>query len=286
MPARRPPSVRARQLAAELRRLREVRMLTGEEASTRLGWSPAKVSRIETGRSPVSIGDLRRLLDLYEVPDSRRERLVELARTADQRGWWDAYAGAVRESYSALIAVETSAESFLQYENCVVPGLLQTEAYAEEIVRSGLLANPLGVVSQWVEVRLNRQAALTRKEEPLGLTAVLDEAVLRRQVGGPEVMREQLLHLADMAERPNITLQVLPFSSGSHPAIDGAFSIYLFPGEDESGVVFIENMTSDIFIEQDTQVSRYRLVFDRLCEIALESANSIALITQIANSLD
>ena len=286
MPARRPPSVRARQLAAEIRRLREVRMLTGEEAAIQLGWSASKVSRIETGRSPVSPSDLRRLLDLYEVPANRRERLIGLARTADQRGWWDAYTDAVRESYSALIAVETSAESVLQYENAIVPGLLQTEAYAEEIVRSGLLANPLGVVSQWVEVRLNRQAALTRKEEPLRLATVLDEAVLRRQVGGTGVMREQLLHLADMGTRPNITLQVLPFSRGSHPAIDGAFSIYLFPGEIEPGVVFLENMTSDVFIEQDTEVSRYRLVFDRLCEIALEPAQSIALITQIANSAD
>jgi transcriptional regulator with XRE-family HTH domain len=278
--------VRARQLAVEIRQLRELKMLTGEEAAARLGWSASKVSRIETGRSPVSISDLRRLLDLYEVPAIRREWLVELARTADQRGWWEAYASAVRESYSALIAVETSAQSLFQFENSVVPGLLQTEAYVEEVVRSGLLAKPLGVVAQRVEVRLNRQAALTRQEEPLGLTAVLDEAVLRRQVGGPEVMREQLLHLADMAARPNITLQVLPFTRGSHPAIDGSFSIYLFPGIIESEVVFLEHMTSDIFIEQEAEVTRYRLAFDRLQEIALEPEDSIALITQVANSTD
>lgn len=286
MPARRPPSVRARQLAVEIRQLRELKMLTGEEAAARLGWSASKVSRIETGRSPVSISDLRRLLDLYEVPASRRERLVELARTADQRGWWEAYAGAVRESYSALIAVETSAQSLFQYENSVVPGLLQTQAYVEEVVRSGLLAKPLGVVAQRVEVRLNRQAVLTRQDEPLGLTTVLDEAVLRRQVGGPRVMREQLLHLAGMAVRPNITLQVLPFARGSHPAIDGSFSIYRFPGIIESEVVFLEHMTSDIFIEQEAEVTRYRLAFDRLQEIALEPAESIGLITQIANSTD
>jgi transcriptional regulator with XRE-family HTH domain len=286
VPARRPPSVRARQLAAELRRLREVRMLTGEEAAIQLGWSPSKVSRIETGRGPVTIGDLRRLLDLYEVAATRREQLVELARSADQRGWWDAYADTLREGYSALLAVETSADSVLQYQNSLVPGLLQTEAYVEEIVRSELLAKPPGVVAQRVEVKLNRQAALTRKEEPLGLTAVLDEAVLRRQVGRPGVMRAQLLHLADMAARPNITLQVLPFSRGSHPAMTGAFAIYLFPGIIESGVVFLENATSDIFLEQEAEVYHYRLIFNRLLEAALEDEESIALITQIAHQFD
>jgi transcriptional regulator with XRE-family HTH domain len=286
VPARRPPSVRARQLAVELRRLREVATLTGEEAAAQLGWSASKVSRIETGRSPVSNSDLRRLLDLYEVPANRRERLAQLARTANKRGWWDAYSDTVRETYSALIAVETSAESVLQYEHSLVPGLLQTEAYTEEIVRSGRLANPPGVAAQQVEVRLNRQAALTREVEPLRLTVVLDEAVLRRQVGGPEVMRGQLQHLLDMSAHPNITLQVLPFARGSHPAIDGAFSIYLFPGAAESEVVFLENLTRDIFIEQEAEIYRYRQAFDRLREIALDPANSTALITQIVNSSD
>lgn len=261
-------------------------MLTGEEAAARLGWSASKVSRIETGRSPVSVSDLRRLLDLYEVPASRRERLVELARTADQRGWWDAYSDTVRESYPAVLALETSAESVHLYQNSLVPGLLQTKAYMEEIFQSGLLATPPGVVAQRVEVRLNRQGALTRKEEPLGLTVVLDEAVLRRQVGGPGVMRGQLLHLTEVAARPNITLQVLPFAKGSHPAMDGTFTIYRFAGIIESGVVFLENMTSDIFIEQEVEVYRYRLTFDRLREIALEPENSIELINQIATSID
>jgi transcriptional regulator with XRE-family HTH domain len=249
-----------------------------------LGWSASKVSRIETGRTPITISDLRRLLDLYQVPGTRRDRLTELARSADQRGWWDAYdTDTLREGYSALIALETAAESVLHYHSSLVPGLLQTEAYMEEIVRSALLVEPPGVVSQRVEIRLTRQTALTRNEDPLGLTAVLDEAVLRRQVGGPEVMQEQLLHLLEMATRPNITLQVLPFARGSHPAMAGGFAIFLFPGVIESGVVYLDNMTSDIFVEQEAEVYHYRLAFDQLRKMALEPQHSISLITQAAD---
>lgn len=286
MPARHPPSVRARQLAAEIRRLREVRRLTGEEVAAQLGWSPSKVSRIETGRSPVTVSDLRRLLDLHQVPASRRDRLIELARTADQRGWWDAYADTLPEGYSAMIALEAAAESVLHYHPSLIPGLLQTEAYMEEIVRSSLLVEPPGVVSQRVEVRLTRQAVLTQDEDPLGMTAVLDEAGLRRQVGGPQVMYEQLLHLAEIAARPNIALQVLPLARGSHPAMAGGFTILQFPGVIESSVVYLDNMTSDIFVEREAEVHYYRLAFDRLREMALEPRQSVTLITQIADQIN
>jgi transcriptional regulator with XRE-family HTH domain len=283
LPSKRPPSVRARQLAAEIRRLREVGRLTGEEAAVQLGWSPSKISRIETGRSQVTVSDLRRLLDLYQVPSSRRERLIELARTAEQRGWWDAYADTLSEGYSAVIALEAVAESVRQYDPSLIPGLLQTEAYIEEIVRSSLLGEPPGVVPRRVEVRLARQALLTREEDPLDLTVVLDEGALRRQVGGPAVMREQLLHLAEMAVRPNITLQVLPFAVGSHLGMQGGFMILRFPGAIESGVVYLENMTSDIFVEREDEVHHYRLAFDRLREIAFEPEQSVALITDMAD---
>ncbi len=285
MPARRPPSVRGRQLAAEIRRLREVRMLTGEEVASQLSWSASKISRIETGRSPVTVSDLRRLLDFYRVPASRHARLIELARTAEQRGWWDVYADALKEGYSAMIELEAIAGSMRQYDPSLMPGLLQTQAYMEEIVRSSLLVDPPGVVPQRVEVRLTRQAVLTRKEDPLELTAVLDEAALRRQVGGPEVMREQLLRLVEMAVRPNVGLQVLPFSQGSHPAMSGGFTILRFPGAIESGVVYLENRTSDIFVEHDAEVHDYNLAFDRLRELALGQEQSIALINEIANQL-
>lgn len=283
MPARRQPSVRARQLAAEIRQLREVRRLTGEEAAAALGWSPSKVSRIETARSAVAVGDLRRLLDLYEAPRSRRDRLIELARASDQRGWWDAYSESLKEGYSAMIALEAVAESVREYNPSLVPGLLQTEAYMEEIFRSSLYIDLPGVVTQRVEVRITRQAVLTREEDPLELIAILDEAVLHRQVGGPDVMRAQLRYLAQMSERPNVTLQVLPFTSGSHPAMTGGFQIIRFPGATESNVVYLENRTSDIFVEREDEVSDYLLAFDRLRAMALEPHQSTALLIQTAD---
>jgi len=283
LPARRQPSVRARQLAAEIRQLREVRRLTGEEAAAALGWSPSKVSRIETARSAVAVGDLRRLLDLYEAPRSRRDRLIELARASDQRGWWDAYSESLKEGYSAMIALEAVAESVREYNPSLVPGLLQTEAYMEEIFRSSLYIDLPGVVTQRVEVRITRQAVLTREEDPLELIAILDEAVLHRQVGGPDVMRAQLRYLAQMSERPNVTLQVLPFTSGSHPAMTGGFQIIRFPGATESNVVYLENRTSDIFVEREDEVSDYLLAFDRLRAMALEPHQSTALLIQTAD---
>jgi transcriptional regulator with XRE-family HTH domain len=286
LPARRSPSVRARQLAAELRRLREASMLTGEEVAVRMLWSPSKVSRIETSRSAVTASDLRRLLDMYQVSGSRRDRLMELARTADQRGWWDAYADTLREGHSAWIAVEAVAESVRQYHPCVIPDLLQTEAYMEEIVRSSLLAEPPGEVLRRVEVQMTRQAVLTRGADPLELAAVLDEAALLRQVGGPDVMREQLSHLVEMAEHPNIAMQVLPFSAGSHSAMTGGFTILRFPGAIESGVVYLENMTSDIFVEREAEIHHYRLAFDRLRGMALGLPDSVAFIKTMMNQIN
>ena len=286
MPPKHQPSVRARQLAAEIRQAREASTLTIEEAATRLAWSSSKLSRIETARSRVAVSDLRRLLDLYKVvPASRRDRLIELARSADQRGWWDAYADSLKEGYSAMIALEAKAVSVHQYDPSLVPGLLQTEAFMEEIVRSSLLVEPPGVVPQRVEVRLTRQAVLTRDEDPLELIAVLDEAVLRRQVGGPDVMREQLRHLATMTTRPNITLQVLPFAKGSHPAMTGGFQILEFPEGPESGIVYLENRTGDIFVERGGEVHDYRLAFDRLRDMALEPQQSVDLIIQTADQI-
>lgn len=284
LPARRPPSVRARQLAAEVRRLREAAMMTGEDVAGQLGWSPSKISRIETGRTAVTGSDLQRLLDLYQVSGAQRDRLAELGRTATQRGWWDAYSDTLQAGYSTLLALETGAESERYYMPSLVHGLLQTEAYAQEIIHSGLLVAPPGEVKRRVQVRVTRQLVLT-KDDPLELIGVLDEAVLRRQVGGPAVMREQLLHLVEMADRSNVNLQVLPFSAGSHPAMSGGFTILRFPEVIASDVVYVENMTSDLFVESETEVYHYGLAFARLRELALEERQSLNLISQIANEI-
>ena len=276
--------MRARQLAAELRRLRDAATLTGEEAAGRLGWSPSKISRIETGQTAPSPADLRRVLDLYEVVGTQRERLELLGLSAGQRGWWDAYADTLGPEYTALIALEAEAESVRWYSPMLVPGLLQTEQYAREVIRSGLLIAPPGEIERRVQVKMTRQRVLTR-ENPLQLAVVIDEAAILRMVGGPQVMREQLAHLAAMAARPNVSVQVLPLAAGAHPATTGEFTILGFPQLIAPDVVFLENMTSDLYVEHEAEVYRYGMAFDRLRALALPPHESAAFITARADSI-
>ena len=284
MADKRAPSVRARQLAAELRRLRDETQLTGEEVGERLGWSPAKVSRVETARTAITPAALARLLDLYEVSGQRRERLAGLGRSAGERGWWDAYADTLGPEYATLIALEAQAERIRWYAAQIVPGLLQTEDYAREIIGSALLVTPPGEIERRVQVRMTRQRILDR-DEPLNLSVVLDEAALLRQVGGAEIMRDQLRHLAEAAGRPNVELQVLPNSAGAHPAISGEFTILRFPELIAPDVVYLENMTSNVYVEQEAQVYRYSLAFEGLRGLALEPGESRKLISGLAEAL-
>jgi transcriptional regulator with XRE-family HTH domain len=281
---RRAPSVRGRQLAAELRRLRDAATLTGEEAAARLGWSPSKVSRIETGQTAPSPVDLRRVLDLYEVTGTQRGRLELLGQSAGQRGWWDAYADTLGPEYTALIALEAEAESVRWYSPMLVPGLLQTERYAREVIRSGLLIAPPGEIERRVQVKINRQRVLAR-DTPLRLDVVLDEAAILRPVGDAAVMREQLAHLTRVAGQPGVNLQVLPLAAGPHPATTGEFTILGFPDLIAPDVVYLENMTSDLYVERETDVYRYAMAFDRLRAIALGTGDSAALITAQADTI-
>ena len=284
MPDRRPPSVRARQLAAELRRLRDAARLTGEEVAGQLGWSPSKVSRIETGQTSPGAADLRRMLDIYEVTGTQRDRLERLAQSSDQRGWWDAYTDTLAPEYTALIALEAESESVRWYAPMMVPGLLQTERYAREVIRSGLLIAPPGEVERRVQVKMTRQRVLTR-DDPLQMAVVIDEASILRTIGGPQVMREQLGHMTAMAARPNITVQVLPLDAGAHPALNGEFTILTFPDLVAPDVVYLENMASDLYVESEAEVYRYGLAFDRLRELALSPEESAELITERADSM-
>jgi transcriptional regulator with XRE-family HTH domain len=289
MPSKRGPSVRARRLAVELKRLREASTLTGDQAAARLGWSPSKVSRIETGTTAVTAGDLQRLLDLYQVSGVLRDRLAELARAAREyeRGWWDAYADTLGEGYSTMIALEADAQSERQFDPSLVPGLLQTEAYAEEIFRAALLFAPItppGEIPRRMLVRTTRQRVLTR-ENPLEYSVVLDEAALRRGIGSPEVMREQLSYLVEMTNKPNISLQILPFEKGAHPAMTGGFTILAFPETIAPDVVYVESLTSELFMENEIEVYRHSLAFNHLRELALQQEESINLINQIAREI-
>ncbi len=282
MPPVKPPSARARRLAAELRQLREASGMTGEEVASRLKWSASKISRIETSRTAVTTGDLRSLLDLYQVSGSARDRLTELCRTANQRGWWDAYGETLSYGYSTFLALENDAESERFYGQMIVPGLLQTGKYAEEIIRAGLLAAPPGAIARRVQARLARQRLLT-EEESLQFSTVLDESALRRLVGGRDVMAGQLAHLIEMARQPNITMQILPFAQGAHIAMTGSFALLRFPGPTASLIVYLENMTDELFIESEAESYHYSLAYDRLTELALGPEESVALVAQIAS---
>jgi transcriptional regulator with XRE-family HTH domain len=284
MAERRAPSVRSRQLAAELRRLRDEATLTGEDVAARIGWSGAKVSRIETARSGIASADLLLLLDLYGVAGQQRERLIALGRTARQRGWWDAYADMLGPEYATLIALESDAESAGWYAAQIVPGLLQTEDYAREIIRSTLLISPPGEIERRVQVRMSRQHVLSR-DDPLKLSVILDEAALERQVGGAGVMRRQLLHLVEVASLPGVRIQVLPNAVGAHPAITGEFTILRFPELIAPDVVYLENMTSNIYVEREAEVFRYSIALERLSGLALGHDESVSLIASRANAI-
>ncbi|MFC7386328.1 helix-turn-helix domain-containing protein [Sphaerisporangium rhizosphaerae] len=271
-------------MAGELRVLRERAGLTGDQVAEVVGWSASKLSRMETARVGARAKDLLMLFDLYQVPESRREALLTLARTDHRRGWWDMY-DSIPTEYANYISLEVAASEIKRYDLLLIHGLLQSEAYARAVIRSGLMSlAPAQEVDRRVEIRLTRQETL-RRPDPLKLWVVMDEAALRRVVGGSEVMREQCKHLVEQGERPNVTIQVLPNRAGAHPGVVGAFSIMEFPGKHDPAVVYVETMASSLYIEDDTDVHRYGLVFDQLRAMALGPDESLEMIGHIAGQL-
>ncbi|MFJ2031692.1 helix-turn-helix domain-containing protein [Streptosporangium sp. NPDC087985] len=277
------PTVRRRRLAGELRRLRERAALTIEEAAERVGWSTAKVSRIETARVGITSPDLTRLLDLYELDAGKRTALHALARTARTRGWWDAYADSLPSDYATYIQLEAEAAFIRGFDSMLVHGLLQSEDYAREVIRSALMAlSPPAEVERRIEVRLTRQNLLLREENPLRFWTVIDEAVLTRRVGSAETMHSQYAKLIEFADRDNVTIQILPFNAGPHPATAGTFAIMEFREPYDPDVVYVESMTSSLYVEKDTEMYWYTLAFDHLRAAALGPNESKALISEMA----
>lgn len=278
-------TVRNRRLAAELRRLRESVDLTGDDVAERLGWSASKVSRIENARQSPRLADVRKLLDLYGVEGAHRDQLVQLARDAVRKGWWEAFSDALPEEYASYIGLEMEAEQIWQWETEVVPGLLQTQAYAravEEWSHSTEVIPPSRVNAR-VEARLARQKVLDR-QDPLRLSIVLDEAVLLRRYGDARVMHEQLRHLLELSDLPNIELQVLPLD-GPHPIATGSFTLLQFPqigGIKFHDVAYIEHLNGCSYLEEETETYRHRLSFERLSAEALGPAMSAEKISRIA----
>jgi transcriptional regulator with XRE-family HTH domain len=277
------PTVRRRRLALELRRLREAAKLTCEEVAEKLECSASKISRVETGRVSVSPRDVRDMLEIYGVPDAQRDALVQLARESRQKGWWHAYADSLQPHVATYLGLESAASEIRIYEVNLIPGLLQTAAYARAVITAGLVNSPRADVDRQVALRMERQR-LTITSPPK-VWAVLDEAALRRQVGGPEVMRVQLEYLRELGGLRNVRLQIIPFGGGAHPAMGRPFVILVFGEEADPDVVYLEDLTSALWVENVEEVDRYNVFFNHLQATALSFDDSAALMTAVLKEM-
>lgn len=285
MPVDPNPTVRRRMLGAELHRLREAAELTREDAGARLECHGSKISRIENGRSGLRPRDLRDLLDLYGVVEVReRDALLALARDSGKKGWWATYGDIISDRYADFIGLEHDAASIGGFEPQLIHGLLQTEEYARAVTSIAPGRDSLEEVETYVAVRMGRQKRLS-DERPLHLWVVLAEGALRQQVDSPEIMRKQLHHLMDTASLPNVDLQVLPYAAGEHAGMDGAFSIMRLPEPAALDVVYLENLTGWLYIEEDQHRARYERAFDELRATAMSRKDSVALISDIAKEM-
>ncbi|MEJ8635612.1 helix-turn-helix transcriptional regulator [Streptomyces sp. NPDC006475] len=274
------PTVRRRRLGQELRRLRELKGMTAEEVAERLLVSQSKISRLENGRRSISQRDVRDLCGVYEVDDHRIvDSLMQMAKDSRQQGWWHAFGDI---PYSVYIGLETDAASLRVYEPQVVPGLLQTRQYAEALIAGALPETGTTDIDKRVSVRLRRQDRIKESDHPLRLWVVIDEAALRRLVGGKNLMREQLEHLVELSQLPHVTVQVLPFEMGAHPGINGQYAILEFPDASDSSVVYIEGVTSDLYLEKANDVQKYSVMYEHLRAQALNVDQTRAFIADIA----
>jgi transcriptional regulator with XRE-family HTH domain len=278
------PTVRRRRLALELRRLREAARLTCEEVAEHLECSASKISRVETGRVSVSPRDVRDMLELYGVPAAQRESLVQLARDSRQKGWWHAYSDTMQPQMATYIGLESAASEIRIYEVSLIPGLLQTEDYARAVIRAGMVNSPAEDIERRVSLLMARQPAVVR-DDPPKVWAVLDEAALRRRVGGSGLMRLQLEHLLAQAALPNVAVQVIPFAGGAHPAMGRPFIILVFPERVDTDVVYLEDLTSALYLEDVAEVDRYNVFFNHLRATALSFDDSAALITSVLKEM-
>jgi transcriptional regulator with XRE-family HTH domain len=269
MPAGHSPSVRGRQLINELKRLREDAQLIQSEVAERLDWHPTKVFRIETGRTSPHPNDVRAMLDLYGLTDPGTcDGLILLARNARKRGWWHSYRDILPSQYQVYIGLESEATSIRTFELAAVTGLLQTEDYARALMASGPQELEPEEIERRVEVRMTRQKILDRPDRPQ-LWAILDEAVLRRPVGGPSVLRAQLRHLLNASEQAKTTIQVIPFKLGAHPGMIGPFTLLGFPEPTDLDIVYMETIAGNLYVEDSDEVSDYVTAFDHLMAEAL-----------------
>ena len=277
MPDVRSPTLRRRELGALLRAFRQDRGMTVEQVAELLLCSPSKVSRMETGQRGATARDIRDLCEIYGVTDGEQvRRLVSLAREGKQQGWWQSHE---LDYFATYVGLEEAATALWCYQSSIVFGLLQTVDYAQAMYKASLPAEFTPErADELIKVRLRRQQVLTR-ERPVRLMVLFDEAMLHRVVGGPEVMRAQIDHLVEVANLPNVTLGVIPYAAGAHPAMESMFNIMDF-GEVASSVVYVEGLMGWLYLERPQEVERYRQIFEYLRGMALGKEDTIELLSE------
>ena len=280
------PTVRRRRLAAELRGIRESKGKSGDAVAAALKWSPSKISRYERARTGLRPQEVERLLDYYQITGARRDLLLGLAEDAAQKGWWEEFGDSISEDYRQFIGLEHEATSIAIWHVDVVAGLLQTESYARHIIGSYSRVEPIapGMIGRMVRVRMRRQQVLNR--EDLQLSIVLDESVLKRRIGNESEMYEQLQRLAIEADRPNLTLQILPLDT-QHTVFGESFVIFGF-GDDSDAmlqdVVSTEHLRSGFTLEGERETYLHRIAFQMLAQASLDPVASRELILETAES--
>ncbi|MGH3975230.1 MAG: helix-turn-helix domain-containing protein [Pseudonocardiaceae bacterium] len=268
------PTMRMRQLGMELRRLRDLAGKSQEEAGAWINKTDTTISKYETGARRIDVGNIRSLCQLYDAEATHSAFLELLVREAGERGWWAQFGSTVPHWFADYLGMETVATEVWTYESELFPGLLQAEEYVRAVVSSRSDAE------RFAKLRATRQKRLG-DDNPLILRAVLNEAVLCRAVGGPEVMRRQIRHVIDTAALPNVTIQILPFSVGFHPAMTGSFTALRFPEVPMMNTVYVQIKGGALYVEKPPDVDRYTATFERLTELALYDAGTISFLEQM-----
>jgi transcriptional regulator with XRE-family HTH domain len=273
-------------LGATLRRLREAKGLSREAAGYEIRSSESKISRMELGRVSFKERDVADLLTLYGVTDEKeRDALIALAREANTPGWWHRYGDILPPWFQSYLGLEAAASLIRTYEVQFVPGLLQTRDYARAVILLGHGTASDREIERRVDLRIARQELFARPDAPQ-IWAVVDEAALRRPIGGPDVMRDQIVALIEATKAPNVRLQVIPFNAGGHAAAGGAFSILRFPDADLPDIVYVEQLTSALYLEKREDVDHYAAALERLCVEAEPPTRTADILHRIIRDLD
>ena len=275
------PTVLRMLLGIQLRRLREKANLTPDQAGYAIRASRSKISRVEHGRVGFKERDVSDLLSLYGVTESaERDRMLALARQANDQGWWAKYDDIMPDWFGSYVGLEQATSLIRTFELQFVPGLFQTEDYARSVTMLGHRSAPADEIEHRVSLRMQRQKILDLDDSPR-IWAVIDESALHRPLGGVEAMRAQLRHLIEVTEYPRVTLQVMPFSRGGHPAAGGSFTVLRFGEPDLPDIVYLEQLTSALYLDRRADVDSYHAVMERLCLQAAPSTDTVMLLKEI-----